>query len=84
MITSTSLNNATFLKHIRQTLWLCRLEACKTKKRSTKYVTNRKGIDTLKISVYPSGQMAAYATGTGNKDFTSMILKALDTQETII
>ena len=78
MITSTTLKNKTFLKHIRQALWLCRLEACKTRKRSVHYVQNRKGIDTLKISVYPSGDMAAYATGTGSKDYTSMILSALE------
>ena len=77
MITSTTLKNKTFLKHIRQALWLCRLEACKTRKRSVHFVRNRKGIDTLKISVYPSGDMAAYATGTGSKDYTSMILNAL-------
>ena len=78
MITSTTLKNKTFLKHIRQALWLCRLEACKTRKRSVRFVQNRKGIDALKISVYPSGDMAAYATGTGSKDYTSMILNALE------
>ena len=80
MITSTTLKNKTFLKHIRQVLWLCRLEACKTRKRSVHFVRNRKGLDTLKISVYPSGDMAAYATGTGSKDYTKLILSALDNE----
>ena len=78
MITSTTLKNKTFLKHIRQALWLCRLEACKTRKRSVRYVQNRKGRNVIRLDIYPSGDMAAYATGTGDKDYTSMVLNALE------
>lgn len=80
MITSTTLKNKTFLKHIRQALWLCRLEACKTRKRSTHYVQNRKGRNVIRLDIYPSGDMAAYATGTGSKDYTKLILSALDNE----
>lgn len=78
MFTQTSLQHPTFQKHIKQTLWLCKLEACKTKKRCTKYVQNRNGRNVIRLDVYPTGDMAAYVSGHGSKDFTSIVLRALE------
>lgn len=78
MITSTTLKNRVFLKHIRQALWLCKLKTCKTNKRSTEYVKNRNGRNVIRLDVYKDGSMSAYASGMGSKDISKMILRALE------
>lgn len=74
MITRTSLTNPTFAKRIRRIFWLAKMEAIKTKKRSTHYVKNKKGNNCLRVDVYPGGEMAAYAAGGGTKNYASLLV----------
>ena len=74
MITRTSLNNPRFAKRIKRTFWLAKMEAIKTKKRSTHYVKNRHGNNCIRLDVFPSGEMAAYAAGGGMKNYASILV----------
>ena len=78
MITSTSLLNPKFLKHLRRSLWLAKLQSMKTGERCTEYVQNRHGRNVIRLDVYKDGSMSAYASGMNSKDISKMILKALD------
>lgn len=78
MITSTSLLNVKFAKRIKRQLWLAQLESMKTGKRCTQYVKNRNGNNCLRLDVKGCNLMAAYASGSGSKDFSGMIKKTLD------
>lgn len=78
MITYTSLLNPKFLKRLRRSLWLAKLQSMKTNKRSTEYVVNRKGNACIRLDVYKDGSMSAYASGMGSKDISKMILTALE------
>lgn len=74
MITKTSLNNPRFAKRIKRTFWLAKMEAIKTKKRSTHYVKNRHGDNCIRLDVYPDGEMVAYAANGGMKNYARLIL----------
>lgn len=78
MITQTSLSNPRFLKRIRRCLWLAKLESMTKHKRSTVYVKNRKGCNSLRIDYYPSGELAVYAAGAGMKNYANMVIDALN------
>lgn len=78
MITSTSLLNPKFAKRMKRALWLAKLQSMKTGKRCTEYVKNRKGNACIRIDVYSDGSMSAYASGMGSKDYSAMILRALE------
>lgn len=74
MITCTSLNNPKFAKKIRRAFWLAKMQGIKTKRRSTEYVENRHGNNSLRIDYYPYGEMVCYASGAGLKNYASLIL----------
>lgn len=78
MITKTSLNNPKFAKKIRRNFWLCKMEAIKTKQRATVYVQNRYGNNSLRIDVYPSGEMVCYSAGGGMKNHASLIVDIVE------
>ena len=78
MITSTSLLNPKFAKRIKRSLWLAKLQSMNTGKRATEYVQNRNGRNVIRLDMYKDGSMAAYASGSGSKDISKIILKALD------
>lgn len=78
MITSTSLLNPKFLKRLRRSLWLAKLQSMKTGKRATQYVKNRHGNACIRLDVFSDGGMSAYASGSGSRDYSSLILKALE------
>lgn len=74
MITKTSLNNPRFAKRIKRMFWLAKMEAIKTKKRSTYYVKNRKGNNCIRLDVYPNGELVAYTAGGGMKNYASLLV----------
>lgn len=78
MFTQTSFTNPKFLKRIKRALWLAKLQSMKTGKRSTEYVVNRNGRNVIRLDVYKDGSMSAYASGMGSRDYSSLILKALE------
>lgn len=78
MFTITSFSNPKFIKRIRRSLWLAKLQSMKTNKRSTEYVVNRNGRNVIRLDVYKDGSMSAYASGMGSKDISKMILRALE------
>lgn len=80
MFTQTSFSHPRFVKKIRRTIWLCQLEAMKTNKRITGYVKNRHNQNVVRIDIYihPNGNMVSYVSGMGSKDYTSIIVQALD------
>lgn len=78
MITSTSLSHPKFLKRIRRCLWIAQLTSMKTGKRCTEYVKNRNGRAVLRLDVYKDGSLAVYCSGSGSKDYSSVVLKALE------
>ncbi len=78
MITSTALMNPKFLKRIKRSVWLARLESIAKRKRATVYVKNRKGNNALRIDYYPSGELVVFAAGMGMKNYASLIIDALD------
>ena len=78
MITSTSLLNPKFAKRIKRALWLAKLQSMKTGKRCTEYVKNRNGRAVIRLDVYSDGSMSAYASGSGSRDYSSMIIRALE------
>ena len=77
MFTSSTFKNPTFLKHIKQTLWLARMESLKTGKRSVQYVQNRNGRNVLRLDVYDGKLTSVYASGHSSKDFAPMLEKIL-------
>ena len=75
MITATSLNNPKFAKKIRRAFWLAKMQGIKTKRRSTEYVKNRKGNNSLRIDYYPkTGELVVFAAGAGMKNYARLIL----------
>lgn len=78
MITQTSLNNPRFINRIKRHIWLARLESMAKHKRSTQYVKNRKGHNSLRIDFYPDGELAVYAAGQGMRNYANMVIDALD------
>ena len=74
MFTATSFNNPRFAKKIRRAFWLAKMEAIKAKNRSTQYIKNRKGNNCVRLDVYPSGELVAYAAGGGMKNYARLIL----------
>jgi hypothetical protein len=78
MFTQTSFTNPKFAKRIKRALWLAQLSSMKTGKRSTEYVQNRNGRNVIRLDVYKDGSLAAYASGSGSKDYSAMIIKALE------
>jgi hypothetical protein len=78
MITYTSLLNPKFLKRLRRSLWLAKLQSMKTGKRSTEYVVNRKGNNVLRIDMLATGEMLCYIAGRGMQNYSAMIIKALE------
>ena len=78
MITKTSLNNPKFAKRIRRSFWIAKMEAIKTKKRSTVYVKNKKGNNSLRIDYYPQGELVVYGSGSGMKNYASLIVDIVE------
>lgn len=78
MFTQTSFSNPKFLKRLRRSLWLAKLQSIKTGKRSTEYVKKWRGNVCIRLDVYSDGSMAAYASGMGSKNYSAMIIKALE------
>lgn len=77
MITSTSFKHPTFIKRIKRALWLAKLQSLKTDYRCTEYVQNRNGRNVLRLDVKGNTLVAAYASGTGSKDYTAVINQAI-------
>lgn len=84
MFSSTTFKHPTFQKHIRQALWLSKLESLKTGKRVVNYVQNRNGRNVLRIDVYDGKLTSVYATGASkngsslsSKDFAPILKKIL-------
>jgi hypothetical protein len=78
MFTQTSFSNPTFIRRIRRALWLAKLQSLASGKRSTEYVVNRNKRTVLRLDVKNASLVAAYASGTGSRDYTSIILNALE------
>lgn len=78
MITKTSLNNPRFAKRIKRMFWLAKMEAIKTKKRSTQYIKNRHGDNCIRIDVFPSGELVAYASNGGMKNYASLLVDVVN------
>lgn len=78
MFTITSFSHPKFIKRIRRSLWLAKLQSMKTGQRCTEYVVNRNGRTVLRLDVYKDGSLAAYASGMGSKDYSAVILKVLE------
>lgn len=79
-ITASSLSHPTTVRHIRQALWLCKLELCKQKRQAkecqaVQYVKNKKGENFLRIDLRNGGNVVAY--GIGGKDYSKAVISAL-------
>ena len=76
-ITASSLTHPTTIRHIRQALWLCKLERQATKCRSVQYVKNKKGENYLRVDLAYNGDLCVYAGGQGSKDYSKAVISAL-------
>lgn len=77
MITITSFSHPAFQRKIKSALWLAKLESKKTGCRSVQYVQNRFGRNVLRLDVYDGKLTSVYASGSGSKDFVSIVLEVL-------
>ena len=67
----TALQHPTISRKLRISAlkaWAAMLKAGKTgtNKRATEYVANRKGVDIIRIDVYPTGELVAYGDKSVN------------------
>lgn len=80
-ITASSLTHPTTIRHIRQALWLCKLERHATKCRAVQYVKNKKGENFLRIDLAYNGDLWVHADGSGSKDYSKAVINALQLKE---
>ncbi len=85
-ITASSLTHPTTIRHIRQALWLCKIELCKLKRQAAKcravqYVKNKKGENYLRVDLAYNGDLCVYAGGQGSKDYSKAVISALQLKE---
>lgn len=73
MLTTTSLNNPTFAKRVRRSLWLAHLQALKTNQKAVSFTHNRKGDSVLVCQVNHQGVDIAFNKGC--KDMTDSVKK---------
>lgn len=78
MFTATSFNNPRFAKKIRRAFWICKMQSIKTKQRATGYVKNKKGNNSLRLDVMPSGELICYAAGQGMRNYASLIVDIVE------